>query len=111
VNASDQSTGMVTVVCSSGPLRITGKNTVSLVLVDPPAGSASCQLTMDPDARLHGSLIATAIPLGAWQQGELERDDRTFSGFTEPAGKELGLGDRFFVGLAPRTYFRRLVRP
>ena len=111
VNASEASTGQVTVVCGTGPLSISGQNGVSLVLVDPPDGRGSCQLTFEGDARVRGSLIATTVPPGNWTGGELERDDRVYSGFTEPSGVELGLNDRLFVGLSPRTYFRRVVAP
>lgn len=111
VNASETCTGTMTVVCSAGTLRVSGENTASVMLVDTPDGAGSCQLVMDAGARLSGSLIATRWPAGSFRTGEIERDDRTFSGFTDPAGVENGLADRFFVGLSPRVAFRRMVRP
>lgn len=108
VNASDQATGMVTVVSATGPLRVSGKCSVNLLLVDSAAGRNSTQLALDRDAQIHGSLIATAMPAGGFREGELERDDRAFSGFTDPTGKEVGLSDRFYVGLSPRIFFRRM---
>ena len=111
VNASEASTGQVTLVCASGPLRLSGTSAVSVILADPPDGRGAGLLALDADAHVRGSLIATNVPTGNWGDGDLERDDRVFSGFTDPEGKEQGLPDRFYVGMSPRTLYRRLVRP
>ncbi|MBI4864656.1 MAG: hypothetical protein HY815_31030 [Candidatus Riflebacteria bacterium] len=111
LNPAPDSPGMVTLVVPSGPIRVAGRNGVSIVIVDPGSGSAPAQLTIAGDAHIHGALVATSIPPGSRLDGELERDDRQFSGFTSDDGEDHGLHDRYFVGLSPRIHYRRVVKP
>jgi len=106
-NAED----LLTVVACSGPVSVSGQNSVGLVLGVPPSSLSAPTLSMASDARIVGALLMASLPTGGRLDGEVQRSDLQMSGFAGFDGTDQGFYDRYFVGLSPQVYYRRVVRP
>ena len=95
------------VVSAGGPIEISGKINATIVatpLVDESGHQSLPRLSVRPGAVIRGGLFVPGGVATADWNGVVEHDDRYYGG---PDGS---WRDHYYVGVAPRTSFRQVVR-
>jgi len=101
----------IVAVCAGGPLEVSGE--VNAVVIAAPLESAGGHLslpriTVRAGAKIRGGMLVPGGAAGADWSGLVEHDDRYWAGPVTAA--EAGWPDHYYVGVAPRTVFRSVVR-
>lgn len=107
LNPDPQPGDSLVVVAAGGPIDISGKVNATVVatpLTDEGGHQSLPRVTVRPEAVIRGGLFVPGAVASADWNGVVEHDDRFYSG---PDGSWL---DHYYVGIAPRASFRRVVR-
>jgi len=100
---------LATVHVRSGPVRIRGKNRVSLLVGKPESGEPPVALEIAKEAQILGSLIFRSTPVSARLGGLVIFDTRQNSLFKDPSGRIRTALENRFVGISPRVYQMRVM--
>ena len=102
--------GLVTVYAHSGPVTVSGKNRVSLVIGPPSGNESPSRLRIDSSAIVRGALVLDQVRSGTELNGTWQRELRQVSGDNAPDGTDRGVFENYFVTVSPRVAFRRVMR-
>lgn len=102
-------TGLVTVYARSGPVRVQGRNQVSLLVGPPSRDESPPRLEIDSSAQVRGALVIDTLRPGTALSGAWQREMRQASGDgAQDAG--IDVSRSYFVTVSPRVHFRRVTR-